>query len=559
MNKPPLQSLLMLAVVVWVISIGQYAVAVSPATIAQGRELFERNWVVRNPAFGGDGLGPLFNGRSCVACHHQGGIGGGGDSRFNAKTISIERMRITGMVNNSVIAKLVSSFHPGFVQPNNSVVNTLTIPHHGGSPVFQRFSASVMSQVPAYFSASGGGLTPLEVRQAFATPVLFNNRIGNNEILIRARLYQRNTTPLFGAGLIDAVSEKEILAQARSQLHYPEISGRPATLKDGLIGKFGWRGNIPSLLDFVDQACANEVGLETRRKRQPRDPLNPDYRNPTTDISDGQIRAMNQFIVSLPAPVRNIPHDAADRARVVRGEQLFASVGCAVCHVPNLGPATGLYSDLLLHEMGYDSIDLNHAEPYIIRRTPIRFVANTRVTTSGIRGAKGMGVYYGGTTRIESTDVSRAYRSTGSRRARRRRFNSGYSFVAPVVPSLMMEIADFESRVLSESSETVDDGAKRTVTDESRVEESYIRLHIRPTKFNEEWRTPPLWGMRDSAPYMHDGRAETVLESIAMHDGESAGTRDRFLQLPLADRHAILAFLDTLVAPPNAIQPLLPL
>ncbi len=82
----------------------------------------------------------------------------------------------------------------------------------------------------------------------------------------------------------------------------------------------------------------------------------------------------------------------------------------------------------------------------------------------------------------------------------------------------------------------------------------YMRLHYQPTNFNQEWRTPPLWGLRDSAPYMHDGRAETVLESIAMHDGEAAGSRDRFLQLSLADRQAVLAFLDTLVAPPSAPQ-----
>ena len=79
-----------------------------------------------------------------------------------------------------------------------------------------------------------------------------------------------------------------------------------------------------------------------------------------------------------------------------------------------------------------------------------------------------------------------------------------------------------------------------------------LRLHYKSTRFNEEWRTPPLWGVADSAPYMHDGRAETLLEAIAMHGGESAGTRDRFLQLSKGDRDAIIAFLETLVAPYNA-------
>ena len=71
---------------------GLPATAVSPETIQQGRQLFERNWPSRDPSFGSDGLGPLFNARSCVACHHQGGVGGGGDSRFNAQSIAIERI-----------------------------------------------------------------------------------------------------------------------------------------------------------------------------------------------------------------------------------------------------------------------------------------------------------------------------------------------------------------------------------------------------------------------------------------------------------------------------------
>jgi cytochrome c peroxidase len=79
---------------------------------------------------------------------------------------------------------------------------------------------------------------------------------------------------------------------------------------------------------------------------------------------------------------------------------------------------------------------------------------------------------------------------------------------------------------------------------------------LKASNTTQEWRTPPLWGVGDSAPYMHDGRAKTLLEAIAMHDGESAGTRDRFLRLPLADRRAVIGFLETLVAPPNAVPQL---
>src|SRR4029079_4711045 len=43
-----------------------------------GRELFVRQWTANDPLTGGDGLGPVFNSRSCVDCHMQGGPGGGG-------------------------------------------------------------------------------------------------------------------------------------------------------------------------------------------------------------------------------------------------------------------------------------------------------------------------------------------------------------------------------------------------------------------------------------------------------------------------------------------------
>ena len=52
---------------------------------------------------------------------------------------------------------------------------------------------------------------------------------------------------------------------------------------------------------------------------------------------------------------------------------------------------------------------------------------------------------------------------------------------------------------------------------------------------------------------MHDGRAETILEAIAMHDGEGRGARNRFFALSYDDQQAILAFLDTFVAPTQGV------
>ena len=63
------------------------------------------------------------------------------------------------------------------------------------------------------------------------------------------------------------------------------------------------------------------------------------------------------------------------------------------------------------------------------------------------------------------------------------------------------------------------------------------------------WRTPPLWGVRDSAPYLHDGRAATLMEAIMLHGGEAAAVRLRFLSMPVEDRLALISFLNTLAAP----------
>ena len=38
-----------------------------------------------------------------------------------------------------------------------------------------------------------------------------------------------------------------------------------------------------------------------------------------------------------------------------------------------------------------------------------------------------------------------------------------------------------------------------------------------------EWRTPPLWGVADSAPYMHDGRAPTLADAVKLHGGQARG------------------------------------
>jgi len=63
------------------------------------------------------------------------------------------------------------------------------------------------------------------------------------------------------------------------------------------------------------------------------------------------------------------------------------------------------------------------------------------------------------------------------------------------------------------------------------------------------WKTPPLWGVRDTAPYLHDGRAETLHEAIRQHDGEARYSREVYVRLREQEQGNLLAFVNSLGAP----------
>lgn len=69
--------------------------------------------------------------------------------------------------------------------------------------------------------------------------------------------------------------------------------------------------------------------------------------------------------------------------------------------------------------------------------------------------------------------------------------------------------------------------------------------------------TMKLWGLADTAPYLHDGRALTVFEAIAFHGGEAQRVRDRFLGLSKGGQNALLAYLGTLKNPVDPNQDVL--
>jgi mono/diheme cytochrome c family protein len=392
----------------------------SAETREAGRAIFEHEWEPHDAMAHGDGLGPVFNARSCVSCHFQGGVGGGGGNDHNVMAFEAHPTEDRLEVAGGLIHKFAVANH--LLEDRKSL---------------QKF-----------FPIIPGGLRVVEGCQVLTRdfdPI---------------RTQSINSTALFGAGWIDRISSKNITHQSLKkslvrigkelQADFTGIpAGRYRVLPDGRVGKFGWKAQFATLEEFVAAACANEIGLGNPQMEQARPRVEVEYPPVAPDLDKPQFRALVAFVDTLPQPVRAIPDDDAGRRQAERGEQLFAEIGCAHCHTPEIGGVAGIYSDFLLHSLDDRS-----------------------------RG--------GG------------------------RYGDGEIVGVPL---------------------PID--------------------HPRP----DEWKTPPLWGVADSAPYFHDGGSPTLADAIQRHEGDAEPVLQAYRKLPADDRDALLAFLKTLRAPGQESAP----
>src|SRR6185437_3299292 len=103
---------------------------------------------------------------------------------------------------------------------------------------------------------------------------------------------------------------------------------------------------------FVQAACANELGLGNPGQAQPRPLSKPWYQPGGYDLTLEQCDQITAFVASLPRPIERLPDESLLRGDAVEGKQVFHRIGCADCHMADVGEVKGLYSDLLLHDMG---------------------------------------------------------------------------------------------------------------------------------------------------------------------------------------------------------------
>ncbi len=434
---------------------------VSPETVDLGRRIFEHNWARPETWTGpeelgnaGDGLGPLFNDVSCVACHSLGGVGGAGSNEHNVELLSVDLRSSPIVTVRAQVLDEAHSVHPGLSRLSSSVV----LHHFGFGPhdeewEYQRFRSELTIRIDE-----------APDRESTATSPQFS-----------FELAERNAPALWGMGQIEQVRSENGHKLRRGlallqQRGWRGVSGRIPRTSDGAEAWYGWRGNVGDLREFVVNACATELGLEVPKGFQPDNPLHPlppRTRSIDLDLTNQQVTALTAYIAQLPRPERIVPSDPYKQQVAELGEFHFHNIGCSECHVNSLGTVVDIYSDLLLHDMGPRTSDQSPANP---DNTP---PPSSRVTVQ----QRGSG-YSGGSSLTVSIPN------------------------APV-----------------------------------------------PTKRDQEWRTPPLWGTADSAPYLHDGRAETLHDAIELHDGEAAQSAREYRELGEEHRGQLLSFLGTLRAP----------
>jgi CxxC motif-containing protein (DUF1111 family) len=262
-----------------------------------------------------------------------------------------------------------------------------------------------------------------------------------------ANIVFRIPTPVFGAGLIEAIPDSAILANMRADASLKSalgISGHPnahlggnvnRSANDGTITRFGWKAQNKSLLMFAGEAYNVEMGISNQLFPQERDETPSCLFNPTPNDTLNFTTAPSASATSNPAVISDIeafanfmrmlapPTPAPATPSSEKGRATFAKIGCVHCHTPSFTTGTmiasgsstspsaalsnqtvNLFSDLLVHHMGKglaDGITQGAAGPDEFRTAPLWGI-----------GQRVFFLHDGRTTNL--VEAIRAHRSHGS-------------------------------------------------------------------------------------------------------------------------------------------------
>jgi CxxC motif-containing protein (DUF1111 family) len=290
---------------------------------------------------------PGYTASSCFSCHHLDGKGPPPDA--------------SGM-GAALLKLFTASSDPASAGPD-PMYGTILDQHApgGGAP---EVAASVVWQTIDGKFADG---TPYTLRK----PVLATGSLRDGPLAATTHVSMRIPRPVFGLGLIEAVPDETILANADpTDADHDGVSGRPNLVSDPVtgaqrLGRFGWKAGIPSLREQAAMAFVNDIGITS--------PVFPKHRcgllqteclnavtDATPELADTDLDHIESYLRGLSVP----PRRTFDDPQAIRGKEIFQAIGCIKCHVPNLVTSStypvpemrGIdiqpFTDLLLHDLG---------------------------------------------------------------------------------------------------------------------------------------------------------------------------------------------------------------
>jgi len=339
-----------------------------------GQKIFRRLWVA-TPAPPGapDGLGPLYNARSCRRCHLQDGRGHPPLANFPDDDATSMFLRL--------------SIPPGTEEQKRLLarkrISVVPEPTYGGQ--LQEFAIDgheaegklhiEYTQVPFVF--------PDGTRVTLRKPSYSIDRPAYGPLHPGTMLSPRIAPQMIGLGLLEAVPEARI-----RELGDPDdadgngISGRPNEVwspeQNGIaLGRFGWKAGNASVKAQSAGAFEGDIGISnplarnawgdcTERQAECRAaPHGISPGNGNVEASSKDLDLVTFYAQNLAVPRRRNPVSRD----VLAGKALFYASGCVQCHNPkfltgNLEGQLHLsnqliwpYTDLLLHDMGAQLAD----------------------------------------------------------------------------------------------------------------------------------------------------------------------------------------------------------
>lgn len=332
-----------------------------------GNGLFRKVWVsAPSSTQASDGLGPLFNARSCQRCHLKDGRGhppAGPDDLATSMFLRLSVPPRTDAEREALATK-----------------TTLRIPEPTYGGQLQDFAVPGLPaegrMVIAYEDVPitlNGGETVVLRKPSYSVADL-----GFGPMMEGAMLSPRVAPQMIGMGLLEAIHPGDILANADpDDADGDGISGRPSMVHDPdsgalVLGRFGWKASNPTIRAQTAGAFAGDIGISnpgaadpfgdcTAQQPQCREmPHGVQKRLGDTEAPDPILDLVVFYSKNLAVPARR----DVDDPQVLRGKALFHAVGCASCHRPNYVTSRAAeneehrfeliwpYTDMLLHDMG---------------------------------------------------------------------------------------------------------------------------------------------------------------------------------------------------------------